>query len=112
MKFEWSARKSKSNEHKHGITFEMAVIAFHDPFILMALDNRYCHIEERWKTLGLAQQNIIYIVHTIEENEYGEEIIRIISARKATPSETRRYYINRKDDETIQGSQTSQGRPH
>ena len=55
--------------------------------------------QERWQSLGLIQEFLVYVAHTVGEDNNGEEIIRVISAREATASETRRYYINRKDDE-------------
>ena len=92
MKFEWSNDKNAKNVKKHGINFELASFVFHDSQLMSVPDHRYD--EERWQSLGHINGIVIYVVHTIGENENGEEIIRIISARKATPSEERRYYAN------------------
>ena len=93
MKFEWHEDKNHKNKQKHGISFELASLVFHDPHLLSVLDPRYS--DERWRTLGHIDGVTIYVAHTIGEDDYGEEIIRIISARKATPNEERRYYIDR-----------------
>src|SRR5579864_2785485 len=96
MQFEWNERKNQLNEIKHSLSFETASFVFQDPFLLSVPDNRYLE-EERWQSLGLIQGVLIYVAHTVEEDNH-EEIIRIISARAATPGETRRYYANRKDE--------------
>jgi len=102
MQFEWHIKKNHLNKKKHGLSFEMASFVFEDPFLFSVPDYRHRHNEERWISLGLIQESLIYVAHTMKEDEEnGEEIIRIISARQATPSETRRYYANRKNDERI-----------
>lgn len=99
MQFEWDKNKNQVNEKKHGLSFEVASLIFQDPFLLSVPDNRHNQPEERWQSLGLIQETLIYVAHSVEEEDNGEEIIRIISARAATPSETKRYYANRKNDE-------------
>ncbi len=98
MQFEWNKSKNESNKKKHGLSFEIASFVFEDPFLLSLHDDRHDYSEERWQSLGLIQETLIYVVHTVEEDKNGEEIIRIISARAATSSETRRYYVNRRND--------------
>lgn len=93
MQFEWDSHKNSINKKKHGISFELACFAFEDPYILSIPDHRFDYCEERWQSLGRIKEILIYIAHTIGEDEDGEEIIRIISARKATPSETKKYQI-------------------
>ncbi len=93
MEFEWDNSKNAKNKKKHGLSFELASLIFHDLHLLSVPDSRYN--EERWLSIGQIEENIVYVAHTIGENENGEEIIRIISARKATPSEERRYYTDR-----------------
>lgn len=97
MQFEWNQDKNRLNKKKHGLSFETASFVFQDPFILSVPDNRHCYQEERWQSLGLIQETVIYVAHTVEEDNNGEEIIRIISARAATPHEAKRYYANRKN---------------
>lgn len=98
MQFEWDKNKNHSNMKKHGLTFEIASLAFQDPFLLSVPDERHNYEEERWQSLGLIHGILIYLVHTVENDSNGEEIIRIISARSATPGEARRYYANRQND--------------
>ena len=94
MLFEWDEYKNLSNQQKHKISFENAVSIFDDPFLLAKPDNRYDYFEERWQSIGLAEKFLLTVAHTVEDH-YDEEIIRIISARKARPGEARRYYYNR-----------------
>ena len=90
MRFVWDARKGRVNRAKHRISFENAVLVFDDPFALSVQD-RIEDGEERWQTIGMIESTVVIVVaHTAyEENE--EEVIRIISARKATPRERRVY---------------------
>ena len=84
MEFEWDANKAKSNRVKHGIRFEDAVLVFDDPQHLSQQD-RIENGEYRWQTIG-----VVHVAHTIRF-ESGNEIIRIISARKADRKERSRY---------------------
>lgn len=90
MRFDWDPNKSRANRRKHGVGFETARMVFGDPNHLSVQD-RFEEAEERWQTLGLAGGiTILIVAHTVAEED-GEEVIRIISARKATPRERRRY---------------------
>ena len=77
-----------------GIAFEMAAQVFRDPFRLTRQD-RIEGGEERWQTLGVVHGvTVLLVAHTITEDDgEGEpvEVIRIISARRATPRERKRY---------------------
>ena len=77
-----------------GIAFEMAAQVFRDPFRLTRYD-RIEGGEERWQTLGVVHGvTVLLVAHTITEDDAeGEavEVIRIISARRATPRERKRY---------------------
>lgn len=89
MQFFWEERKNRSNLRKHGFGFELASEVFLDPFCL-TLESQVRGSELRFKTIGrLENLQLIVVIHTSEDDE-GEEV-RIISARKATPSETRLY---------------------
>jgi uncharacterized DUF497 family protein len=89
MEFVWD-EKSRRNLAKHGVSFETAKLVFDDPRAVSQLD-RVKDEEERWQTLGLAGGILILlVVHTYRE-ESGEEVLRIISARKATPRERTIY---------------------
>jgi uncharacterized DUF497 family protein len=90
MRFEWDEHKNRENLRKHGIPFEIAAEVFADPFCL-AIDDQMAGGEQRFWTIGrLENLTILVVVHTARE-ENDEEVIRIISARKATPRE-RRFY--------------------
>ena len=94
LRFEWDPAKAAGNLRKHGVSFEIALRVFADPFALTVQD-RIEGGEQRWQTLGMVAGHVLLLVaHTIrDEDEDGQpiEIIRIISARAADRSERRRY---------------------
>lgn len=87
MKFEWSSEKNKLNIEKHNISFEEAKEVFLDPMQISKLDHRFDYFEERWITLGTTTQEKILVVANMFFDEDGQEIIRIISARRANQIE-------------------------
>jgi uncharacterized DUF497 family protein len=90
MTFEWDERKNRRNRAKHGVSFEAATLVFDDPHAV-GLTHHTEAGEERWNTVGMAAGVVpLLVVHTHRE-EGGEEYIRIISARKATPRERKTY---------------------
>ena len=90
MRFAWDEKKNHRNLAKHRVSFETAKLVFDDPRAISRLD-RVEDGEERWQTLGLAGGIVVLLVaHTYREDG-GEEVIRIISARKATPHERKIY---------------------
>ena len=91
MRFVWDENKSRTNLSKHGISFATAAKVFDDPRAL-SFPDRVIEGEQRWKSIGWAEgvPVIFSVAHTVSE-EGKEEIIRIISARKATPGERREY---------------------
>jgi len=90
MRFEWDARKNRRNFKKHRILFEVAQEVFDDPFCFTVVD-QMVDDEERFWTIGRIESlSILVVVHTMYLKE-DEEIVRIISARGATPRE-RRFY--------------------
>lgn len=91
MRFEWDERKARANLAKHHLSFAVARQVFEDPNHLSIQDRHEKH-EERWQTLGCIDGVLIILVaHAYREDETGEEVIRIISARKATRGERLRY---------------------
>ncbi|MFA6020186.1 MAG: BrnT family toxin [Rhodospirillales bacterium] len=93
MRFEWDAAKDRANRNKHGVSFELARQVFEDPFHLSVQD-RIEGSEERWQTIGLVGgAAVLLVAHTWREDD-GVEVVRIISARKATKQERRRYEEN------------------
>ena len=96
IRFEWDEAKAKSNLRKHGVRFEDAMLVFADPFALVEQD-RSAGTELRWQTLGLVGDIVLLLVaHTVRDEDQ-DEIIRIISARKAVRKERKRYDQNRKE---------------
>jgi len=90
VRVEWDERKNRTNRRKHGVSFELAQEVFDDPLALSKLD-RVEAGEERWHTLGVVEGIVLLLVtHTVRD-DHGEEVIRIISARKATAHERRHY---------------------
>ena len=89
MRFEWDPSKAKNNAKKHSITFEEAVVAFDDPFALIAHDAEHSTPEEdREFLIGEAWTDTLVVVFTVREE--GDKY-RIISARCATRREIRIY---------------------
>ena len=87
----WVPNKDRSNRQPHGLSFETAILVFDDPFAATQEDP-YPH-EQRWRTLGMSGPVLLLVVHTWPELDprTGEEVGRIISARKATRNERRAY---------------------
>ena len=78
-------------KRKHHVGFETAILVFDDPSHISRFD-RETGGELRWHTIGMAKGiQVLLIVHTTVESGDEEEIVRIISARKATPQERRIY---------------------
>src|SRR5439155_23940845 len=97
VRVEWDEAKAKTNERKHGVRFEDAMLVFADPYALVDQDSIECG-ELRWQTLGLVGVIVLHLVaHTVRRAEQ-DEIIRIISARKALRKERKRYDENRKEE--------------
>jgi uncharacterized DUF497 family protein len=90
VRFEWDENKNRSNYRKHRVIFETATLVFDDPHFV-TMQDREVDGEERWQTVGRVEGVLLLLVaHTIED-EVGEEVVRIISAREATAQERRRY---------------------
>ena len=92
MRFVWDPAKAESNHRKHGIRFEDAVHVFFDPLHLTVQD-RVEGGEYRWQTTGQVEgATVLLVAHTVtEDGPEPVETIRIISARRATPQERKRY---------------------
>lgn len=92
LTFEWDERKSASNRRKHGVSFEEAQTVFLDDNALFMLDPDHPEDEERFLLLGMSSAaRALVVCHCYRESN---EVIRIISARKAGRDE-RREYANR-----------------
>ena len=94
MKLIWDRRKNEINIEKHGLDFVDAYKVFESP-MMVGLDERKEYGEDRWIGIGLLESNrVVVIVFTEPE----EDTIRVISFRKATTEERKRYeqeYKNR-----------------
>jgi uncharacterized DUF497 family protein len=86
MKFTWDEAKRLSNIEKHGIDFADVPPMF-DGDVFSIEDQRFDYGETRYITFGLLQFRVIVVAHT-DEND----VIRIISARKATKNEEKLYF--------------------
>ncbi len=87
LSFEWDEEKAKANLRKHGTSFEEAATVFTDPFSITIPDPDHSADEQRYVETGNSTEgHILVVVYT----ERGRNI-RIISCRKATPSERRLY---------------------
>lgn len=90
MKITWDPIKNRINQRKHRLSFEVAQHVFDDPLHLPRHD-RVENGERRWQTLGMVGGvTLLMVAHTFTEAE-GEDIIRIVSARKADRAERRIY---------------------
>ena len=88
--FKWSVDKETSNNKKHGVSFEEASSAFYDERALLIKDIIHSVDEERFVLIGMSQQSrLLVVIHLYWE---AQEVIRIISARIATRTETNQYF--------------------
>lgn len=89
LKFEWDENKNLINQRKHGISFDEAKTVFYDDEALVIDDPEHSEEEDRFIILGLSNKtNLLVVCHCYRESE---TVIRIISARKATKTETDFY---------------------
>lgn len=89
INFEWDENKNKINKSKHGVDFEEAVTVFYDEDAIIFDDPEHSMEEERFLILGISKyENLCIVSHCYRG---GDDKIRIISARKATKSETKTY---------------------
>ena len=90
-RFEWDPVKAKANQVKHGVSFGLARHVFDDPDALVDHD-RIEGGERRWQTLGMVGGVLLLLVaHTVRLVSEEDEVIRIISARRADRKEKHRY---------------------
>lgn len=89
LRFEWDPRKAASNERRHGISFEEAKTVFYDEHAKLIDDPNHSADEDRFILLGMsAKLRVLIVVHAYRARD---DVIRLISARKATRSERARY---------------------
>lgn len=89
LRFEWSAAKNAANRRKHGVSFEEAETIFSDDRALLIADPEHSDDEDRFILLGLSSLlRTLVVCHCYRA---GDDVIRIISARKADRSERADY---------------------
>jgi len=94
LSFEWDPKKAQNNAAKHGITFDEAKSVFYDENALIIPDPDHSIAEERFVIMGMSSSlRVLVVVHCLRENN---QVIRIISARKAGTKEKQPYMENRK----------------
>ncbi len=88
MEVRWDARKAAADYGKHGVSLPDAATVLDDPQALTIEDRRFA--EQRFVTVGLdAFGRLLVVAHTYPAST---DIVRLISARRATASEKRQYY--------------------
>lgn len=86
IRFEWDSSKATANLRKHGVSFEEAQSVFYDEFAVQFFDEEHSGNEERFLMLGMSTEaQLLLVCHC--EREAGN-VIRIITARKATKRES------------------------
>jgi len=87
--FEWDPLKNTSNQRAHGITFEEAQTVFLDENARLIHDPKHSDKEDRFIMLGFSSKaHLLIVCHCYRQND---EIIRLISARKADRDESKLY---------------------
>ncbi len=87
MRFEWDPEKARRSLKKHGVSFDEAVTAFYDPLSATFDDPDHSDEEQRYVTIGFSSQGRLLVVGHTERGE----IVRIISARRATAHERKKH---------------------
>ena len=87
MRFEWDPEKARRNLKKHRVSFDEAVTAFYDPLSATFDDPDHSDEEQRYITIGFSSQGRLLVVGHTERGE----IVRIISARRATAHERKKH---------------------
>jgi len=89
MRFEWDLDKARANLKKHAVSFEEARSVFFDDFAIQFFDEQHATDEDRFIMLGMSSNAKLLVVCHCERAE--GDVIRIISARKATRAEAAFY---------------------
>jgi uncharacterized DUF497 family protein len=86
--FEWNPDKAASNLAKHGVDFSDATRIFDDPLMLLLIDSR-TYGERRYKAIGTVNGRVLFVAYTMR----GDDLCRIISARRASRRERAGYSL-------------------
>lgn len=88
MRFEWDDRKNRANQRKHKISFDEAQSVFYDENARLIADDEHSEDEDRFILLGMSRRlRVLVVCHCFRQ----DEVIRIISARRATSFESSTY---------------------
>lgn len=89
IQFVWDEKKNAANITKHGVSFTEAQTVFFDHNARLIHDPEHSEDEERFILIGISEKlRILVVIHCYRE---ANELIRIISARKATINERKQY---------------------
>ncbi len=90
LRFEWDLKKEKINQRKHGVSFAEAKSVFLDDEALLIPDPDHSLDEDRYVLLGRSlKTRVLLVCHCYREND---QVVRLISARKADQQESREYF--------------------
>ena len=93
--FEWDDKKAEANLEKHGVSFDEASTVFYDPYALVIEDIDHSYDENRFVIVGVSSTaRTLTVCHCYRATN---ELIRIISARKATTGEESEYWRRRNE---------------
>ena len=94
LRFEWDARKDKTNIKRHGVSFDEARTVFYDENAIEFFDPDHSEDEDRFILLGISfKLRVLVVCHCFRKSEM---VVRIISARKADNDEEEKYWRLRK----------------
>ena len=89
LKLIWDPAKNVLNRQKHGVSFEEAASVFCDEYGRIVYDSEHSDDEDRFLLLGMSNMpRLLVVCHCYREND---EIVRVISARKASNHEIAQY---------------------
>jgi uncharacterized DUF497 family protein len=88
MRFEWDPAKDRANHTKHGISFrDASAMLASDVDYLEIYDEAHSVDEDRFIAIGPTEDGLLVVIYTVP----SEEVIRILSARRATRTERKQF---------------------
>jgi uncharacterized DUF497 family protein len=89
IQFQWDENKNRKNKREHGVSFEEAQTVFLDENAIRFFDPDHSDDEDRFIMLGISfKLRVLVVCHCYRKND---EVIRLISARKADKDEIQDY---------------------
>lgn len=95
MQFEWDENKRHKTLRERGIDFVDVIDIWDDPNRQERHDSRHEYGEQRIQTIGMLKFEVLFVVYTERVREDNEEVVRIISARRANSRERELYRKHR-----------------